>query len=106
MFLSTNPSLQEVRYLLGNVNYSAVAETELMAWAKFLNFTKSEGDKMGAWFRILMRRPHWDNGQRIVDSFTVAATEYKNRTDQGGGRAGRTEIGSSFVALTLQFREL
>lgn len=73
---------QEVRFLLGNMEYSEIAATDLLANVTFVNFEKTDGGKIGVNFRVHLKRPHWNNSDIIEQSFMDAADEYRNRTDE------------------------
>ena len=60
---------QEVRYLLGNTEYSWVANDNLIVNMTFENFTKTDGNKIGVNIRVHLSSPHWDNDYRLEESF-------------------------------------
>ncbi len=73
---------QEVRYMLGNTDYSWIAAEGIMTKVETeKEFFKTDGNKIGVHIKVTLSKPHWDNDYRIEESFKAAANEYKKRNE-------------------------
>eukprot|EP00095_Tigriopus_kingsejongensis_P004369 maker-scaffold57_size444674-snap-gene-2.14 protein:Tk04369 transcript:maker-scaffold57_size444674-snap-gene-2.14-mRNA-1 annotation:"helicase conserved c-terminal domain containing protein" len=71
---------QEVQYLIRNTNFSHIAMADEMSMFNFTGFNNT-GNKVGVFFRVILKTPHWDNHARIEKSFIAAARVYANQSD-------------------------
>ena len=73
---------QEVRYLLGNTEYSWVSADGIVGSVVMdKEFVKTDGGKIGVYVDVVLTRPHWDNDYRLEESFKAAANEYMRRNE-------------------------
>ena len=61
---------------------------DLSLWC-FVGFEKAFGGRIGLKFKIRLKRPHWDNKQRLENSFAKVAELYKNQSSDDMTVLGR-----------------